>query len=231
VVLFTHVTTHVKTDPYQTMLSEMGFTGFPSVAILDAEGRFVEGHVGGAKLDGLVSMLEKAQTYAKDVIAKADAGDKEAQKRFFLDRVERGSIRLADAVKGLEQIANLTKEERSKVEAKLPTLEMNLINGTAWQDRPAANAKLAAMFKAGRIPAGELDANRFLSLVLMDAEAKKDVQLFEAALAKIKVLSAGNPRGKQQIDAVEKRLEKLKEAAKGADGQSGGGTAAKRETK
>jgi hypothetical protein len=39
VVLFLHNTSHVDDEPYPTLLREKGFTGFPSLCFMDAEGR------------------------------------------------------------------------------------------------------------------------------------------------------------------------------------------------
>jgi hypothetical protein len=211
VVLFTHVTTHVDTDPYDTLLSENGFNGFPSVAILDAEGRQLEGHVGGDKLTGIQTMLEKAQAYAKEVVAKADAGDKAAQKKLLLDRIAKKSIKLEDAKKGLAAQADLSADERATAEAMLPNLEMSGHMGTAWKDRPGTALKLAAMMKAGRIPSGK-DAGGFFTQVMTAADATKDAKLADAVVTAAKAAAEKDPSMKRMVDGLEKTAAKIQDA-------------------
>jgi hypothetical protein len=208
VVLFTHVTTHVDTDPYDTLLSENGFNGFPSVAFLDAQGRQLEGHVGGDKLAGLKTMFEKAQAYAKDVVAKADAGDKAAQKQLLLDRITKKAIKVDEAKKALAAQTDLSAEEKAKVEAALPSLEMSGHMGTAWKDRIATGRKLAEMLKGGRIPSGK-EAGSFFSMIMAAAEADKDAKLADSVLTAAKAAAEKDPSMKRMVDTLEKTAAKI----------------------
>jgi len=169
----------------------------------------LDGKVGGAKLPDIEAMHAKAKTYATDVVAKADAGDKKAQEQLLLDRIERKSIQYEDAKKALAGLTELGKEERAKLEAKLPNIEMSGITATAWKDRVAAGKKLAEMFNAGRIPGGK-DTAGFLNYVMMAAEADKDVKLAEKVVEQAKSAAEKDKTLERGISALEKRLEKLK---------------------
>ena len=129
-VLFVHNTSHVKTDPYDNLLREKGFGGFPTVAFLTSDGSIAGVVEGKRTIEGFNEALTKAQTYAKDVIAKAQAGDAAASKQLLLDNIKRGSMKLADAKKAAASVKDLTAAEKAQVESGLVNLEFNELTAT-----------------------------------------------------------------------------------------------------
>lgn len=210
-VLFVHNTSHVKTDPYDNLLREKGFGGFPTVAFLTSDGSIAGVVEGKRTIEGFNEALTKAQTYAKDVIAKAQAGDAAASKQLLLDNIKRGSMKLADAKKAAASVKDLTAAEKAQVESGLVNLEFNEITATvkSQADMPDAGRKLVAMKAAGRIPTGR-SASSFWNFIMAAAEKDKDVKLAEEVVEAVKKMAADNPQMQRTVDAMQQRVDKLK---------------------
>lgn len=211
--MFLHITSQVKDDKDQKLLSEKGGRGFPYLVFLDADGNVVAKQPGNQRtVPAFVETGKKAQAFL-DLRAKADRGDKAAQYEYLLAQCELGHLDLAAAKKRIAELKDLTKDQQAKLDGLLVDLEAAEIGKTITNDKKTwveAGKKYAEMKKSGRIPQKEENILNFHVCIMEYAEGQKDATLFEESMnAVIKAL--GSRINAKWKETQEQRLAKLKE--------------------
>jgi len=207
-VLFCHITSQVKEDKHQNLLSQRGGRGFPHLAFLDAEGLLLAVHNGQRTAAGFDETVVKAKAFV-DLRKKAEAGDKAAKLEHFLQAMDLGHF-TADELRKRAKELDLGKDHMAKVEAACLNMEIAAIFEGVTQDKTTwvpAGKKFAEMKKAGRVPTDPSVAPNFWVFIMEYAYSEKDAPLFEEGLAAMKERKA-RP---QWVEAQEKRLAEIKE--------------------
>ena len=108
-VVYVHVTTHLEGREHEGLFRAKGFTGFPTLAFLDAEGGLTAKHSGARAIPEVEKTADKATAYLT-LRKKAASGDKAASQHVFLADLELmrydftlGSLKLAGLREGMSQ--------------------------------------------------------------------------------------------------------------------------------
>ena len=213
-MLFCHITSNVKEEKDQKLLSQKGGGGFPYVVFMDADGNVTAKLAGQRTVDGFGQTAEKAKAFA-ELKKKADGGDKAAKHDYFLQALELSHFAADVARKKMTEV-ELTAEEKEKVESKCLDLEVSDALASITEDketRLAAGKKFAEMKKAGRIAKSDQTVQPFWILMMDYAESQKDAALYEEGLNAMKEkfgAQMNNPKVKEWFATREETLAKLK---------------------
>ena len=204
VVLFASVTTKIKDRKNDSLLRNYGFGGFPSLALLDAEGNAITKKI-GRNLNSMRAVSASAPTYAKMKKAVAD-GETVDKGAWFLARMDMGELKLKDAKTEIVGLS-LPAEKMAAVQSKIFEMEVNAWfrnrfgprqarsgqrgrRGQRGQARaprtlnPKVVEQVHAAFKAGkRLPAGSTRLAFFEDTLLEAAKSKNDAAAFKFAFA------------------------------------------------
>jgi len=220
--MFAHVTTRVEGRTYENLLSEKGFSGFPSLAALDDNGDIIAKLSGSRDVAGFKTMMESG---AKFMTVRAKAEKTLDDEVFLLKHdIDMGNVELAEAKDRVGKLEGLTDAQKVEIEGLLTNLEVKaaLGNPTSREEAAvlaeAASKKFAEMWAAGREPTSDDQIQPFFILMLDHAERENDADLFERALGKLKEKFGDNPRAARFFDAQDERLAKLKSAGDDDDG-------------
>lgn len=209
-VLFLHNTSRVEGEKYGTLLQEKGFTGFPSLAWMDADGNVIAKQ-GERSVDGFVKS-QKAVAVVTDLKALAARGgaDEKVQKKLLLAEIDLGQLD-ADAIKErAAAIKNWTDDEKAKVDQSLTDAEVRAIAGQIRQLGPdKAAEQVAAIAKAGRRPSAD-QAPMFWQLTLTHAANTVDGELGQQAYDELMKAAGDNPRYARAKESWQKLLDKAK---------------------
>lgn len=214
VVLFLHNTSRVDGEPYPTLLQDKGFTGFPTLCFMDAEGSVLlkQGYEAEQQsVPGFEKSLGQAiekGARRKELTAKAKAGDVAAQKELFLEDLRLGQLNAEQIKDGAKKIT-LSKEEQAQVDETLADLEIRTIQRTHRGDTARINEQIAALAKAGKRPSKAGTVN-FWTMALTHAATAKDVKLAEQAFGELEKASEGKAPERSK-DRWKKLLEEAKD--------------------
>lgn len=184
-VLFCHVTTRIDGRPDDDLLNQKGFRGFPSVAIMDAEGEIVKKGV-GRSVAAMGSAIDAVSAY-NAIKTKVASGEKGLDAKLFVASVRLGKI---DADEAKEKLGKykLSAANKKIVEGLIFDKEMD-----GWFSKARSRgltpqeffAKIYDAYKAGRRPSdSEESQNTFWNFLLQGAEEAGDVEAFQAAVDK-----------------------------------------------
>ena len=197
---FLHITTRITDHPYDGLLREKGFGGFPSLAFMDAEGEVVaqprDRNV--ASFAATVEALGKLDA----VQAKVDAGDEAAQVDLLLIEFELGRVageEFAERAAALREVA--TEAQRAQLDAiAIDEESWELIMQAFRGDRDEAMGKLLDMLNARRVPsAGSRSESYFWSLLGEHAQAQGDTDLLRRLA---RALEATKPTNEDLVKLV-----------------------------
>lgn len=223
VVPFLHVTTRIEGRKDEDLLSRKGGTGFPYFVVLDAQGELLAQHNGPRTVEGFQATVAKGQEFL-DLVAKAEAGDEQAQIELAMVEAELGRIDYEAAKKRLEG-RTLTAEQSARLERlRLKSVVMEhlaKLQGAPRGDATALNAAGEAFYPflaAGATPeSGTMEANVFLQVLAGWTENLEDVAKLEKIHAYLKAELAGNERAKPFLDGLATRIRDLKDGASGEE--------------
>lgn len=210
------MTSRVEGDKHQKLFKQRGGTGFPYLAVLDADGELLFGRASRnvAGFEFAMRRARKMQTQLADLAKRSEQGDASARYALFLKRVE---LMRYSAAEAREEFAGLklSEEERKVAEAKLVDLDIREVMSTltkAENSRTAAGRAFAKMWEAGTTPADPrtTEWRYFYHFVMVHAEAEKDADLFARALEVYKGQFGSNPRSRRTIESFERKLAKLR---------------------
>jgi hypothetical protein len=218
VVLFCHITSKVDGEKYPNLLDEIGGSGFPHIAALDAEGAVIAKLSGGRTVAGFKATIAHGKVYV-DTKKKADAGDKIAKIDLVILDVEMETLSMDDGKAKFKDLGELSKAQQDRWTAlEVADEVMGILKGT----QPTEEAKIESgkkfneMRGKGSVPsaAREQAFGGFWSLILTYGEDAKDVEAFEAGLKILKDKYGDNPNAKKFFDEKEEALKKMKEETK-----------------
>jgi hypothetical protein len=207
-VLFLHNTSRVDDEPYPKLMQEKGFTGFPSLCFMDADGNVLmkQSTRTVAGFATTLGQLEEQRKQRQELEAKARAGDAAAAKQLFL--ADLGTLDVEQLKAGMKQ-HKLSKVERPQVDQALTDLEFKAILARQSDGVEKQRQQIAALAKAARRPSRS-QAFAFWSHTLQHAAAGKDAALAEQAFAELEGLAAADKTLLNQL----KPLRALREQAK-----------------
>ena len=209
--MFAHVTTRIEGRKYEGLLSEKGFSGFPSLAALDDKGDIIAKLTVSRDVDGFKAMMAAGAKFM-EVRAKSE---KTLDDEVFLLKhdIEMGNVKLADAKARTAKLKGLSAEQQKEIDGLLTDLEVKDALGSPRSREEMEAIKAAQtptfveMFAAGREPTSDDTFGPFFSFILDYAEAQADAELFSKALEKLRAKYA-NPRNagffKTKDDALAK---------------------------
>lgn len=182
-MLFLHNTSRVEGEPYPRLLQEKGFSGFPSLCFMDAEGNVL-----AKPAQRTVAAYAETLASAKDLLAlrqKGDARTEAETKQLFLTELKLDLIPVGEIEARAAAVKGLTAEEQAAAQQKIVDGQYQALMGKMRQLKPEElAAQVAAMAKAGRIPSGRSQLS-FWNQVLTHAANSKDVPLAEQAFGKL----------------------------------------------
>lgn len=171
-VLFASVMTKIEGRKDDDLLRTYEFRGFPSLAILDAEGNAITKKV-SRDLFSMKNVVAAAPMYAK-IKAEIDDGKEIDEKAWFMAQLAMGELDSNDVREGIADLG-ITGDEKAKAEEMLFVLEMGELasksrgRGATEADKMAACVAVYEAFKAGkRLPAGAAP-EAFVDEMLVDA--------------------------------------------------------------
>ncbi len=197
------------------LFTEKGGRGFPYLAILDAEGNLLAKHFGQRTLEMFRETGRRAQAKAQvllDLKAKAGQGDAAAIHAYLLAQLELGHLKLEEARRRADELANLSQEQTKKLRGLLADLEVEEI--AAVRDETSiveAGRKCFEMKRAGRVPIGAEAVQAFWFMILEYAEDRKDAVAFEEGLDALRSKFGADPRMSMTLQEKEAVLKKLKD--------------------
>lgn len=216
VILFASVMTKIEGRPYDDLLRTYEYRGFPSMAILDADGaKQYEGFP--RDVYGMTTILGSVGDYLS-MQAEIDAGKEVDAKAWFLARLYMGEVDLSTAGDELAK-HELSDAERARAEGHLFALEMADLmnknyefmraNGRGSGNDPEVVAAIYDAFVEGkRLPAGT-SAEEFVADVLVETGyEQKNAAAFHYGFERVL------PSLEGQIADMRGRIEDYSEKAK-----------------
>lgn len=216
-VMFCHITTRLEGRAHDGLLSDKGFTGFPSLAAMNADGDIIAKLTGGRDVAGFREMMASAAKY-EEIRAKAEHSP--ADKLFLLlHSLDMGNVDVEAARKSAAELEGLDDGQRREIEGKLTDLEIMAVLGKPKSREEAeelarqAGGKFAAMWAKGREPTSDEAYQPFFILMMDHAETNKDVDLFERALARMRERFGESDEAQRFFTSADERLATLKAGA------------------
>ena len=219
-VIYVHVSTHLEGREHEGLFRAKGFTGFPTLAFLDAEGGLTAKHAGRRAIPELDKTADKATAYLA-LRKKAASGDQTANQHLFVADLQLmrydftlGSLKFAGLREGMSQ-ALRKKAEQRLVDVQYSELRGRLVQELqAGLDRQEYSKRYQALnvdfFRAGRLPGGRT-AMSILAGVMRSAFQDKDEKLFTKALQEFKTRVATQPGYARWVSRYEDQLAELRE--------------------
>ncbi|MGE3173808.1 MAG: hypothetical protein AB7O97_14375 [Planctomycetota bacterium] len=178
-MLLLHVTSRVDGEPYPTLLRDKGFTGFPSLCFMDADGN-VLAKQGERSVEGFERALERLEEVQELRGRLASEDDPKLRLRLLLAELELEMLRAAEIKERLE-VMQLGAEDRARVDGYLVDAEVRDLRSRA---RELGNDQVAAEFlaiaRAGRRPTAATQ-RLFWQIVLSAAAKAADAELAQTA--------------------------------------------------
>ncbi|MCA8976443.1 MAG: hypothetical protein KDC98_17115 [Planctomycetes bacterium] len=228
-VLFAAVMTKIDGRKDDDLLRTYGFRGFPSMAILDADGAAITKKV-PRDLYSMRNIVAAAPTYVK-LKAEVDAGTDVDKGQWLMAQLGMGELGAAEAREQLAG-ADLDDATRATAEQMLFVVEMQELSGTLRGRDVSAEAKTAACaavyeaFKAGkRLPEGAAPEQFVDDMLIEAAKDNSDGEAFFFAyervkarfLERIEMMKDYLPRYREDIEKLEgddQKVERAKSALK-----------------
>lgn len=187
-VLFAAVMTKIEGRKDDDLLRTYEFRGFPSMAILSADGTAITKQV-PRDLYSMSNIVAAAPSYAK-LSAKVAAGEEVDQKQWLLAQLGMSKISAADA-KAQIVSSGLSGDDKAKAEGMLFVMEMGELSGkvrgkATEQDKAAARQAVYEAFKAGkRLPSGASPEAFVDDMLIEAAKSNHDAAAFAHAHARV----------------------------------------------
>jgi hypothetical protein len=198
-VLFCHVTTRIPGRKHDGMLRDVGGTGFPTLAILTADGALLARHEGARTVEGVDKTAEAAKAFAA-VRAKAAAGDEEAKLAVLVREAELGMVKPDVLAARVKEVKSIPPEIQAKLDGLLfdaRVAELATRARTGPEASKAAAAQVIEWAREGKLPSAPRSLSSFVGIVSADARASKDAA---NARALVEILTA--KRGGDKVKFV-----------------------------
>lgn len=188
--------------------------GFPTLMFLDAEGTKLT-QPGGRDVASFASTATALSELA-DLKKRIEKGEKGLDGKLLAAELALGSVDYPAAKERLAKIKKLDDATKAKIATLMVDAEVTHLLTSAGRDPEkvaAAQERLVAMLKEGKIPTGS-SAGQFWNGVRQWSDANNDVATYEQAVNWFKTLYADEPRAKTYLEGLDKRLAEMKETAK-----------------
>jgi hypothetical protein len=215
VVPYLNVASHLDGVPYDNLLQEKGFGGYPSLAFMDEDGNVI-----GKPSDRTVSAFSDSRDalmVIDAVRAKAEAGDQKAQVKLLFLEFTLGNIKaddLTSGIKALSQYASaeqIAKAEQIGIDALIYDLYVAGFN----EPDGDSTEKIIAMLHAGQLPTpGSLSCNVFWSTIGRHAQKTGDTALLRRVVKGMKEDLAEDKRSQDMAASLERTAIGLEERDK-----------------
>lgn len=209
-VLFLHNTSKVDDEPYPDLLQEKGGTGFPYLAVMDAEGEVIAPHNGPRSVEAFAKTVAAAADY-RDLKKRYESGDKAAAAGYLKAGLDLGTVAADVARKILTDLEGLGEAEIKEINNKIFAVEFSTVIGNVQSQEGAivAGATFIAMIENGYSP-DEVQATNLWAMISYHAEDQKDAELLARAIEEFKKVSQPNGFRDINIKRMEKALEQIK---------------------
>lgn len=220
-VLFCHITSRVKSDPFPNLLEEKGGEGWPFVAFLTPEGKVAAPH--GATEERTVAAFEKTAKRAREyqeLARRAASGDRAAEERLLELELEYRNLPAAEVLARLEKLGPVPEEKKNYLrkrwaEEEAAQVMRGLPASASPEELAAAGEKMEKIRKEGRVPRPASSVHdAFWLCILEHAFARRDSGLFETALGALRAKYKNEPDAAPFLAEQEARLGRLKEEEK-----------------
>jgi hypothetical protein len=178
VVPYLNIATHLEGVPYDRLLQEKGFGGYPSLAFMDAEGNVI-----GKPNDRTVASFASSRDALMSidsVRAKAESGDKNAQVELLFLEFTLGNIKAEELTQAVEALAvhasakQLARAKQVGLDARIYDLYVASFN----DPNSGSSEKMIAMLQAGELPTpGSRSCSVFWSSIGAQAQKSGDTAL------------------------------------------------------
>lgn len=218
VIPFLHTTTKIEGHPYDGLLLEKGFRGFPSLAFMDAEGNVIATHQGERSVKAFRKTHADVKAY-QDLQARIAKGEKGLDYALFVAEWNLGSLDYDKAKARAEAMGkSLTAEQKKEAKQIVQDLEVLKHANALSMIRDQAQAEAAAdeagkhfhgMFTDGYRPGPKAEA-RFWGLLANWADKNGKIESLEQAVAWMNKTYGDNPRMADRLKALNARVAELK---------------------
>lgn len=199
-----HNTSRVEDEKYPNLLREKGFSGFPSLCFMDAEGNVLVKQ-GERSVKGFRATLARLEHLAELKAKLQKGGGAELERDVFLAELELQSLR-ADEIKQRMEKMHLDKADLARVDAFLVDAEIRDLRARSRElGQAAVTEAIAAMAKAGREPTAD-GASMFWQTTLVWCSKNGEGELAQKAFDALEPL--------RLPAAVKKRNQAMLEQAK-----------------
>jgi hypothetical protein len=234
VVLFASVMTRIEGRDDDALLSDYGFSGFPSLGLLDSEGEMVTKAI-GRDLYSMQAVSAAAPAYYR-IKPKVDAGEGYDKAAWFMARLGMGELKLADVKKEVPGL-KLNDKQQKAADTQIFMLElddlMQKLRSRALEMDAAGDVVYGYYTKGRRLPAGAALASFFDQMLVKGASKAKDADAFMFAYPRVKggmskqltsfekgkIQYKGNERAQEyfdrNIESTKKQIDELEAQAKG----------------
>jgi hypothetical protein len=199
-----NIATHLDGVPYDKLLQEKGFRGYPTLAFMDAEGNVV-----GKPNDRTVKAFGQSRDalMAIDSIrALAEAGDMKAKVQLLFLEFALGNIKAGALTSGIEGLAEHATPEQL-LEAKQIGLDARIYDLYVAGSRDAnsgSNEKLVALLNAGELPTpGSRACSVFWNSIGVHAQKLGDAALLRRVAAGMRADLASDGRSQATATTYE----------------------------
>jgi len=211
VIPYLHVTTRIEGHPYDGLLKEKGFAGFPSLCFMDASGNVIA-KPGERSVASFEKTLGQVTEVAK-LRAEVEGGRKELGLRLLVAEWRLGGMDLATTKKRAEALPKLGAADQEVLDQLLFDAEiLALAIGTEKAEKfETAAAHYKKVLAEGKRMPSEWSERPFWNLLMRKADMEPpDPELYEKAVAAQKRIHAGNPNMAAYLEKIEARLAELK---------------------
>lgn len=212
VIPFLHTTTKIEGHPYDGLLREKGFGGFPSLAFMDASGNVIANQ-GDRSVKGFRETHAAVKSF-QDLQARVAKGEKGLEFELFVAEWNLGTLDFDKAKARVEGMSKLSEEQRKQAKQIVQDAEVIQVS-SGVRDETAADAagkRFHEMFAAGYRPGPRAEA-RFWGMLANWADKNEKVDSLEQAVAWMSKTYADNERMAERLKTLNARVAELKSKA------------------
>lgn len=213
VVPYLHITTRLEDRKDESLFSEIGGRGFPTMKFMDADGT-VLGEPNGRDVAAFEATLESMMV-VKNIEKRIAKGEKGLENELFMAQLRLGVIDFEEAKATFASLKKLSDEQTQEIKGLLLNLEVMSILDSVDSDDAAAAAgeKFKDMAEEGRIPTGDA-LGSYWSLIMTYAKGESDADLFEKALKALEEKYGKEESAKSFFEQQAEVLKEMREDAK-----------------
>lgn len=211
-----HVTTRITDHPYDGLLKEKGFRGFPSLAFMDATGEVL-----AVQSDRTVEGFHKTQADVKayaNLKQRIDKGEKGLGVKLMKAEWDLGKLTWAEAKKKAEGFGKLSAKEKKQVTQIVLDAEVveRAMDTRDVEKFKAVYARFKQISGEGYVPGGKAE-RAFWFTMLEGSDKANDLKMYRHCVERVKEMLADNKRAEKYLQGLDERLAEMEEASAGSD--------------